>query len=81
MDRRGGSGSHQPRDLDLAIAVLDLDLGQTGFSQHFGQFAHQRGIDVHAARPASALCVAHAILLDVWSGAYARGRGERQARS
>ena len=37
-----------PRDLDLAIAILDLDLGQAGFVEQFGQLAHQRGVDIHA---------------------------------
>ena len=35
------------RDAQLAIAILDLDFGQSGFGEEFGKLADELDIDVH----------------------------------
>jgi hypothetical protein len=37
------------RDADTPVVVLDLDFGEAGFGQQFGECAHQRGVYVEPA--------------------------------
>ena len=43
------TGAGVAADLDPAIAVLDLDLGQLIVGEQLGELPHQRRIDAHRA--------------------------------
>ena len=46
--RSRNKGSAPTRDLDLAVAIFDLDLGQSGFVENGRQIAHQFNVHIHA---------------------------------
>ena len=71
-------GGSCARDLDLAVAVFDLDFGEPGFGQQFGQFADQFAVDVHAAAVRLALLVSlMRSSLHIMANAYARRAREQ----